>query len=69
LLGLFVCPRKREAVEQVPGQFILEYSYDPVASAAERYDAALDLIVQLILADLAQNIPGQPASEPAEGVP
>jgi hypothetical protein len=68
LLGLFVPPRKREAVEQVPSQFLLEYCYDPVPSAKERYEAALDLIVQLILADLDRDRSGEPWVETTEGV-
>ncbi len=68
MLGLFVRPRKREAVEQVPSEFALEYCYDPVPSARERYEAALDLIVRLILADLAQNPDDDGRTQPPGGV-
>jgi len=68
LLGLSSCPRKREAVERVPSEFTLEYSYDPVPSARERYEGALDLIVRLILADLAQNPDDDSQTDPPGGV-
>ncbi len=55
-------------MEQVPSEFALEYCYDPVPSARERYEAALDLIVRLILADLAQNPDDDGRTQPPGGV-
>ena len=55
-------------MERVPSEFTLEYSYDPVPSARERYEGALDLIVRLILADLAQNPDDDSQTDPPGGV-
>jgi hypothetical protein len=55
-------------VERVPSEFTVEYSCDPVPSARERYEAALDLIVRLILADLAQNPDDDGQTNPPDGV-
>jgi hypothetical protein len=54
-------------VERVPSEFTLEYLYDPVPSGRERYEAALDLIVRLILADLAQNPDEDGRMQPTDG--
>jgi hypothetical protein len=69
LLGLFVCPRKQGAVQQVPDPFQLEYSYEPRLDGAERLRAALDLIADLILADVSAQPSHPEAEQNAERVP